>query len=92
MVAGGNGKGNQFNQLNHPTYLFVDEEQAVYVSDWYNHRVLKCNKDAKEGIVVAGGQGKGSVLTQLSSPRGLLVDTSGTIDVVDASNDRVRCS
>ena len=28
IVAGGNGKGNQ---LNCPTYLFVDEEQAVHV-------------------------------------------------------------
>ena len=33
VVAGGNGKGNQLNQLNYPTYLFVDEEQALYVSD-----------------------------------------------------------
>ena len=33
VVAGGNGQGNQLNQLNFPTYLFVDEEQAVYVSD-----------------------------------------------------------
>ena len=40
-VAGGNGQGNKLNQLNFPTYLFVDEEQAVYVSDYYNHRVMK---------------------------------------------------
>ena len=25
VVAGGNGRGNQLNQLNYPTYLFVDE-------------------------------------------------------------------
>ena len=31
VVAGGNGQGNQLNQLNWPTYLFVDEEQAVHV-------------------------------------------------------------
>ena len=31
VVAGGNGNGNQLNQLNYPTYLFVDEEQTVYV-------------------------------------------------------------
>ena len=31
VVAGGNGEGNQLNQLNWPTYLFVDEEQAVHV-------------------------------------------------------------
>ena len=31
VVAGGNGQGNQLNQLSFPTYLFVDEEQAMYV-------------------------------------------------------------
>ena len=43
VVAGGNGRGNQLNQLNFPTCLFVDEKQAVYVSDTYNHRVVKWN-------------------------------------------------
>ena len=89
VVAGGNGKGNQLNELNHPTYLFVDEEQAVYVSDNNNHRVIKWNKGAKEGIVVAGRGGQGSALTQLYYPNGLFVDTSGTIYVADSGNHRV---
>ena len=92
VVAGGNGRGSQLNQLNYPTYLFVDEEQAMYVSDRYNHRVIKWNKDANQGIVVAGGRGKGSALTQLSHRNGLFVVTSGTIYVVDSWNDRVKCS
>ena len=92
VVAGGNGQGNQLNQLNFPTYHFVDEEQAVYVSDNDNHRVMKWNKDAKEGIVVAGGRTEGSVFTQLSHPNDLFMDTSGTIYVVHARNDRVKCS
>ena len=92
VLAGGNGRGNQFNQLNYPTYLFVDEEQAVYVSDSSNHRVMKWNKAANQGIVVAGRQGYGSALTQLSYPQELFVDTSGTIYVVVSSNDRVKCS
>ena len=89
VVAGGNGRGNQLNQLNVPTYLFVNEERAVYVSDPCNHRVMKWNKSAKEGLLVAGGKGEGSALTQLSYPQGLFVDASGTIDVADAWNDRV---
>ena len=64
----------------------------MYVSDHNNHRVMKWNKGANQGIVVAGGQGKGSALTQLSHPQGLFVDTSGTINVIDARNDRVKCS
>ena len=50
VVAGGNGKGNQLNQLNVPTYLFVDEEQAVYVSDSYSHRVMKWNKGTNHRV------------------------------------------
>ena len=92
VVAGGIGKGNQLNQLNCPTYIFVDEEQAVYVSDTQNHRVMKWNKSTNQGIVVAGGRGEGSALTQLSYPQGLFVDTSGTIYVADSWNHRVKCS
>ncbi|CAM4920831.1 unnamed protein product [Rotaria socialis] len=33
LVAGGNGKGDGLNQLNLPTYLVVDRQQNVYVSD-----------------------------------------------------------
>ena len=64
----------------------------MYVSDRYNHRVMKWNKDANQGIVVAGGQGQGSTLTQLYFPQGLFVDTSATMYIVDARNDRVKCS
>ncbi|CAF1381035.1 unnamed protein product, partial [Rotaria magnacalcarata] len=33
LVAGGNGKGDELNQLKEPRYLFVDGQQNVYVSD-----------------------------------------------------------
>ncbi|CAF4265538.1 unnamed protein product [Adineta steineri] len=39
VVAGGNGKGDQLNQLNSSAFIFVDENQSVYVSDFDNHRV-----------------------------------------------------
>ncbi|CAM4980936.1 unnamed protein product [Rotaria socialis] len=89
LIAGGNGKGNDTNQLNYPRYLVVDRQQTVYVSDNYNHRVMKWNKDAKEGIVVAGGQGQGNALTQLYYPEGIFVDTLGTFYVADSLNHRV---
>ncbi|CAF4474078.1 unnamed protein product, partial [Rotaria magnacalcarata] len=89
LVAGGNGEGDELNQLNWPTYLFVDRDHSVYVSDYSNNRVMKWVDGAKEGIVVAGGQGEGSALTQLNSPNGLFVDTLGTLYVADSRNDRV---
>ncbi|CAF2039363.1 unnamed protein product, partial [Rotaria magnacalcarata] len=89
LVAGGNGQGDRLNQLNEPTYLFVDRDHSVYVSDYYNHRVMKWVEGAKKGIVVAGGQGRGSALSQLSYPNGLFVDTLGTLYVADSTNHRV---
>ncbi|CAF0952792.1 unnamed protein product [Adineta steineri] len=89
IVAGGNGTGDKLNQFNNPTFIFVDEDQSVYVSDRDNHRVMKWTKDAKEGRIVAGGNGNGRNLNQLSAPRGVIVDHSSQIYVVDCENDRV---
>ncbi|CAF1423360.1 unnamed protein product [Adineta steineri] len=89
VVAGGNEQGIQLNQLNHPGFIFVDDDQSVYVSDQDNHRVMKWRKGAKAGIIVAGGNGKGKNLNQLSSPRGVIIDNFGQIYVADCWNHRV---
>ncbi|CAF3944347.1 unnamed protein product, partial [Adineta steineri] len=89
IVAGGNKKGNQLNQLNRPAYIFVDEDQSVYVSDQDNGRVMKWRKGAKEGTIVAGGNGHGKNLNQLSLPEGIVVDDLGQIYVADLGNDRI---
>ncbi|CAF1457684.1 unnamed protein product [Adineta steineri] len=89
VVAGGNGQGNQLNQLSYPTFIFVDEEQSVYVSDKQNHRVMKWRKDAKQGRIVAGGNREGANLNQLSYPHGVNVDDLGQIYVADCWNHRV---
>ncbi|CAF1497128.1 unnamed protein product, partial [Adineta steineri] len=89
VVAGRNGQGNQLNQLDCPTFIFVDENQSVYVSDQDNNRVMKWRKDVKEGTIVAGGNGKGRNLNQLSCPAGVIVDDLGQIYVTDSHNHRV---
>ncbi|CAF1557132.1 unnamed protein product, partial [Adineta steineri] len=89
VVAGGNGKGDQLNQLNTPSFIFVDEDQSVYVSDRHNNRVMKWRKDAKEGTVVAGGNGRGENLKQFFCPQGVIVDDLGQIYVADWGNHRV---
>lgn len=89
VVAGSNGAGTGLHQLNEPTYLCVDSQSNVYVSDTYNHRVVKWMKGATEGIVVAGGNGDGSGLAQLSRPKGVWVSGRGHIYVADTGNHRV---
>ncbi|CAF0723170.1 unnamed protein product [Adineta steineri] len=89
LVAGGNGQGDHLNQLNHPTYIFIDDDFYLYISDSENHRVMKWKKDAKEGIIVAGGNGLGNSLKQLDCPQGVIVDHLGQIYVADYYNHRV---
>ncbi|CAF0784794.1 unnamed protein product [Adineta steineri] len=89
VVAGGNGQGNQLNQLNCPTFIFIDEDQSVYVSDRENNRVMKWRKDVEEGRIVAGGNDQGGNLNQLSLPQGVVVDSMGQIYVADCENHRV---
>ncbi|CAF3626378.1 unnamed protein product [Rotaria socialis] len=88
LIAGGTLLGTGSNPLQNPSYIFVDEQYAIYVSD-DNHHVMKWNKDATKGSVIAGGNGSGNALTQLSHGEGLFVDKLGTLYVVDYGNQRV---
>ncbi|CAF3980114.1 unnamed protein product [Adineta steineri] len=89
VVAGGNGHGNNLNQLHWPASVFVDRDRAVYVSEINNHRVVKWNENAQVGTVVAAGCGPGNNLTQLHSPRGIIVDQLGSLYVADCLNHRI---
>lgn len=42
IVAGGNGAGNQNNQLNHPTNVVVDEKNDfLFICDERNQRIMR---------------------------------------------------
>ena len=91
VVAGGHGKGNNSNQFNWPSFLFIDREETVYVSDRMNHRVMKWLKGEKEGITVAGGHGQGNSFKQFNWPLGPIVNEAGDIYVADCRNHRIMC-
>ncbi|CAF4945328.1 unnamed protein product, partial [Rotaria socialis] len=60
-IAGGNGRGDATNQLNWPRGLFVDDDQTVVITDYWNHRIMQWkNGDTTNGQVVAGGKGAGN--------------------------------
>ncbi|CAF1546367.1 unnamed protein product, partial [Rotaria sordida] len=89
LVAGGNDLGDQLNELYVPHFIFVDDEQSIYISDSTNLRVVKWKKDAKKGIIVAGGNGQGINLNQLNGPQGIIVDDLSQIYVADQYNHRI---
>ena len=41
IVAGGNGEGDELNQLKYPTYIEVDIDGTMYIRDHNNGRILK---------------------------------------------------
>jgi hypothetical protein len=73
-VAGGNGSGNEINQLYNNYGLSIDDDQTIYVADSSNHRIVEWKSGTTSGQVVAGGNGQGNQANQLSTPTAVIVD------------------
>ncbi|CAF1130537.1 unnamed protein product [Adineta steineri] len=90
IVAGGNECGYEPNQLNNPTYIFVDEHYSIYVSDHEYGRVTKWIKNAKEGIIVAKEQIPDPYKPPEFYPSGMAVDHFGNVYVSELSNRQIK--
>jgi len=87
-IAGGNGRGNQFNL---PAGIYVDDQQqTIYVADYGNHRIIKWNFSERNGEVVAGGNGEGNRIDQLNRPINVILDRNKkSLIICDYGNERV---
>ena len=87
-----NGKG-QDAQFNHPYAITIDAKKNLYVSDTFNHKIRKIDKDGNVTTVAGGSQGykngKGSN-AQFFFPRGLAFDSQDNLYVADTFNNRIR--
>jgi sugar lactone lactonase YvrE len=90
IVAGGNGDGSELDQISWPYGLFVDDDAAVYVADYYYDRVVFWAAGASSGQVVAGGNGKGNQTNQLNAVTKVVVDKNGTMFICDHNNKRIQ--
>ena len=85
------GSGTGLNQINEPYSIFIPPtENALYIADNGNNRILRWPLNASAAKVVAGGQGPGSNATQLDSPRAVYVTKNGSILVSDLGNHRAQ--
>ena len=89
-IAGGNGSGNNPNQLNKPTRFFVDAVGNMYIPDMDNNRIQKWAPGATSGVTVAGGNGSGSAPNQLNRPTSISIDSKGVLYITDQNNNRVQ--
>ena len=92
-VAGLGVSGSSASQLSNPEDIFRDEKsEALYITDTYNHRIMRYLRNASAGTVVAGGNNGGNSNIQLSTPTGarFSVSTDTLLIVNFATNNMVQ--
>ncbi|CAF1309636.1 unnamed protein product [Adineta steineri] len=85
-VAGGNGKGDELNQLTNPQGIFIDYDKSIYIADQWNHRIVKWELNSNTGQIIGGGNES----NQLNSPTDILFDKENNSFIIcDMGNNRV---
>ncbi|CAF0933775.1 unnamed protein product [Adineta steineri] len=94
QIAGITGSsGSVLNQFSGPYGIDIDpNSNAIYISDFNNHRIMKYFPGNLTGMIIAGGHGSGINNTQLSYPNGLLFDSSTNSLIISnyGANDIIR--
>gem|GEM_PF-6922223 len=93
IVAGTGTAGSALSQINHPTGIYIDGSNRLYVSDYFNNRVLRFpsgSTSGTNGTVVAGGNGSGINANQINAPAGVFVDCNNNVYVTDGGNNRIQ--
>lgn len=63
-AAGGHGHGDRADQLNGSFGLFVNEDQTVYITNFWNNRILGWKAVATAGERLADANGEGDRLNR----------------------------
>lgn len=89
-VVGGN-LGERLDRLASPHGFCLDEnDQAVYIADTDNDRIIKWRFNERSGRVVAGGNGRGNRTNQLNEPTDVAIDRdNNALIIADHGNRRV---
>ncbi|CAF1144749.1 unnamed protein product [Adineta steineri] len=85
-VAGGNGKGQELNQISNPYGIFIDNNKSIYIADFYNHRIVKWKLNSIKGEIIAGGNQN----NQLNYPTNIIFDQKNNSFIISEwQNKRV---
>jgi DNA-binding beta-propeller fold protein YncE len=83
----GGAAGGDLGQFSYPTYVTLDAQGNVYVSDTLNSRVQMFNPDGK--FVTVFGKA-GSAWGEFDKPKGVALDAFGNLYVVDTGWSNVQ--
>ncbi|CAF1240896.1 unnamed protein product [Adineta steineri] len=91
IVAGGNGDGNDLNQVSGTRGIYIDDEkQTIYIAAYDSDRIVGWKFGEESGKIVAGGNGKGNEINQLQDPSDVTVDKKKNLLIIcDQGNKRV---
>ncbi|CAF3404196.1 unnamed protein product [Rotaria socialis] len=83
VVAGGNGQGNELNQLNAPSDVLIDKKtDSLIICDWSNQRVVRWPRRSRTT--------QGEILIDNIDCYGLAMDEQRYLYVSDWIKDEVR--
>ncbi|CAF4116475.1 unnamed protein product [Rotaria socialis] len=85
-VAGGNGPGSALNQLNSSYGIVVDSNNALFVSDYSNHRVIKWEQGASHGSLHIGELCGTNTNEEFCYPSAITFNKEGTLFVTVQSD------
>ena len=91
-ITGSSGTVASFTKIAISYFIFVDNNDHLFVSDTNNHRILMFPSNSTSGStarLVAGTGVQGSAFSQLSNPNGVFVLDNGTIYIADLRNNRI---
>ncbi|CAF0855754.1 unnamed protein product [Adineta ricciae] len=80
---------NYTGALNSPTFLYVDKNNGIYLSNTNGHTIVYFPVNSSYSSVVAGTGMPGANTYQLCSPYGFFVTDNGTLYIADSSNHRI---
>ena len=83
-TAGGNGEGEQPNQLKKPHGIFVDAGLNLFVADSGNNRIQMFQNDMNNGTTVVGGTE--NKIVQLVQPTLIAFDSDSRMFIVQKGN------